>query len=69
MTQQINISDETYNAIAVKHGDVEAFVENAAKQVMAEDLAESLAMIRLAKCRSVAPQLLKMPTSIIRSTC
>jgi len=46
MTQQINISDETYNAIAAKHGDVAAFLEHAAKQAMADELSDSLAMIQ-----------------------
>lgn len=36
MTQQINISDEVYNAIVAKHGDVSAFLELLAKEALVD---------------------------------
>lgn len=35
MAQKINISDETYSAIAAKHGDVSAYLEQIAKDALA----------------------------------
>lgn len=53
----IQLSDETYDAIANRHGDVSAFVESLAKRELAEDASLETPRFDLEKVRDGFRQL------------